>query len=165
MIIGLSVETFTQLHVLISLIGIVTGLVALLGMLASKRPDGWTKAFLITTILTTATGFMFPIIGFTPALATGVAAAAVLALAVLAYLVFNLNGRWRAIYVIAAVAALWLNCFVLVVQTFQKIEFVSALAPTQTEPPFLVAQVLVLGLFVVLGALAVKRFHPTFQAT
>jgi hypothetical protein len=163
MIVGLSIANFTLLHVIISLIGIVAGLVALIGMIASDRRGGWTAVFLVTTILTSATGFMFPRNGFTPAQGVGALSLAVLALAVAALYLFNLGRAWRWIYVLAAVVALYFNVFVLVVQSFGKIGFLTALAPTQTEPPFVIAQLLVLAVFLVLGFLAVRRFHPELQ--
>jgi hypothetical protein len=159
MVFGLSLHTFTQAHVIISLVGIVTGLVALAGMLGAQRPDGWTKAFLIATTLTTVTGFLFPAARLTPGgVGTAAATAGVLALAIAGLYVFRLSGKWRTIYVLSAVTALWLNCFVLVIETFRKISFFNAFAPTQTEPPFLIAQVIMLAAFVVAGWMAVKRF-------
>jgi hypothetical protein len=121
---------------------------------------GWNTLFLVTTLLTTITGFMFPISAMTPALITGGISSLVLVTALCAIYVFKLGGRWRATYVITALMALWLNSFVGIVQTFQKIGFFNSLAPTQSEPPFLVAQLLLLVLFVALGFLAVRRFRP-----
>ena len=160
MILGLSIQNFTLLHVIISLIGIVTGFVVVFGMLKGERMGVWTALFLVTTILTTATGFLFPNAGFTPALAVGYISSAVLIVTLLALYVFRLAGPWRWIYVIGALLALYLNTFVGVVQSFQKIPFVHGLAPTQAEPPFIIAQSIVLAIFVVLGYFAVKRFHP-----
>jgi hypothetical protein len=157
----MSIETFTQVHVAISLIGILTGLVVLFfGLLGSNRLEGWTAVFLATTVLTSVTGFMFPIGGFTPALAVGTLSMAILAVALLALYVFRLSGFWRWVYVATAVAALYLNVFVAVVQAFQKIDVLNALAPNQSEPPFVIAHTLVLAIFVVLGILAVIRFRP-----
>jgi len=161
MILGMSIETFTQVHVVISLIGIFTGLVVLFfGLLGSSRLEGWTAVFLATTVLTSVTGFLFPIGGFTPALAVGALSMVILAVALLALYVFKLSGFWRWVYVATAVAALYLNVFVAVVQAFQKIDVLNALAPTQSEPPFVIAHTLVLAIFVVLGILAVIRFRP-----
>jgi len=160
MILGLSLSAFTTLHVIISLIGIVTGLVVLAGMLGSHRLGSWTALFLLTTILTSATGFLFPSSGFTPAQALGYLSLLLLALALLGLYVFHLTGAWRWIYVITAAAALYLNCFVLIVQMFQKLPALHALAPSQSEPPFQIAQGLLLVAFLVLGVLAVRRFHP-----
>lgn len=160
MVLGLSIQSFTILHVVISLIGIVTGFVAMAGMLASKRPDGWTTIFLVTTVLTTVTGFMFPISVFTPAVGTGIVSTLVLIPALLALYVFHLAGAWRAIYIVTAMAALYLNTFVLVVQSFLKLPPLNALAPNGSEPPFLVAQAVVLIGCIALGFLILRRFHP-----
>jgi hypothetical protein len=163
MILGLSPQTFTLLHVLISLIGIAAGLIVLIAMFNSRRVPGWTVLFLATTVLTSATGFLFPLKGVTPALAVGVLSLLLLAAALAALYARRLAGVWRWIYVVTALVTLYLNCFVLVVQSFQKLPLLTALAPTQSEPPFLVAQVLLLALFVWLGVLAVKRFHPELK--
>jgi hypothetical protein len=116
------------------------------------------------TILTSVTGFMFPIHALTPALITGAISLTVLAITLLALYAFRLMRAWRWVYVVTAIAALYFNCFVLVVQSFQKIGFLQALAPTQSETPFLVAQTVVLVLFLVFGYAAVKRFHPSAMA-
>ena len=160
MILGMSIDTFTVVHVVISLIGIATGLIVLFGMFSGNRMSGMTALFLLTTILTSVTGFMFPISGFTPALGFGILSLAVLALTLLGLYVFRLAGAWRWIYVVTAVIALYLNVFVAVVQSFQKLSFLRPLAPTQSEPPFAIAQGIVLLLFIVAGVVAVRRFHP-----
>ena len=160
MILGMSLSTFTTLHVIISLIGIVTGLVVLLGMLGGRKLDSWTAIFLATTVLTSATGFLFPFTKLLPSHVVGIISLAVLAIALLALYGLHLDGPWRWIYVAAAVLALYLNVFVGVVQAFQKLAFLQPFAPTQTEAPFIVAQVVVVAIFVVLGFLAAKRFHP-----
>ena len=160
MTLGLSLSAFTTLHVVISLIGIASGLVVLRGMLASQRLPGWTALFLATTILTSVTGFMFPFNGVTPGIVVGAISLVLLALALLALYALRLAGAWRWIYVATALASLYLNAFVGVVQAFQKLPFLQPLAPTQSEPPFAVAQLAVLALFLVLGILAVRRFHP-----
>lgn len=164
MILGLTLEAFTQLHVAISLIGIASGLVALYGALHAQRMPGWTALFLVTTILTSVTGFMFPATAVTPAQIVGGISLVVLAAAVLALYVFQLSRAWRWVYVIAAVIALYLNVFVLVAQGFQKVPLLHALAPNGSEPPFIVAQTLVLLIFAVLSFLAVSRFHPGMSA-
>lgn len=164
MILGMSFETFTLLHVAISLIAIASGFVVLAGMLTGKSLPGWTALFLATTVLTSVTGFMFPIRMFTPALAFGVLSMIVLALAIAALYVFHLAGSWRPIYVVTVLAALYLNVFVLVVQAFQKSETLAPLAPTQSEPPFLATQAVVLALFLFWGYRAVKRFHPAMHS-
>jgi hypothetical protein len=150
---------YTQIHVLISLIGIFTGLVVLFGMLAGKRLDGWTKWFLIMTVLTSVTGFFFPFHGFTPAIGVGIISLVVLAIAIFARYSRRMLGAWHWIYVVTAVIALYLNVFVLVVQSFLKIPALHAFAPTQTEQPFKLTQLVVLALFVLLGVIALARFH------
>jgi hypothetical protein len=160
MIVGLSIQNFTLLHVAITLVAIASGSIVLFGMLGAHRLPGWTALFLVTTILTSVTGFMFPINGFTPALGVGAISLVILAVALLALYSKRLAGAWRWIYVATAVTALWFNVFVLIVQSFQKISALRALAPTQTEPAFLVAQGLALAAFLVLGILAASRFRP-----
>jgi hypothetical protein len=154
-------RAYTIIHTLISLIGIVTGLIVLFGLLAGKRLDGWTKWFLITTVLTSVTGFFFPFHGFTPAIALGIMSLIALAVAIFARYPRQLAGHWRWIYVVTAVIALYFNVFVLVVQTFEKIPALHAMAPTQTEPPFKLTQLFVLAIFVLLGTIAAIRFRPT----
>jgi hypothetical protein len=163
MILGMSTSTFTLVHVLISLAGIGSGLIVLYGLLNGKLLSGWNPIFLVTTILTSATGFLFPVEHLLPSHKVGILSLIVLAVAVLALFSFKLAGRWRTVYVISAVIALYLNCFVAVVQSFLKIPALHALAPTQTEAPFLVAQTIVLLLFVVLGIRAGKRFRSVPQ--
>jgi hypothetical protein len=158
MILGISTVIFTQLHVLISLMGIVTGIVALLAMLKGHHAGSWVALFLITTIATSVTGFMFHS-KFGPPHVIGVISLAVLAVASAALYVFRLRGRWLQAYVISATIALYLNTFVAVVQTFQKVTFFHSLAPTQSEPPFAIAQGLVLVTFLGLGIVATKRFR------
>lgn len=160
MIFGLSLHAYTQLHVLISLIGISSGLIVLYGLLSNKRLDSWTGLFLATTVLTSVTGFGFPFTGVTPAINLGIISMVALAIAYLARYVRHLAGGWRVTYVISAAIALYLNVFVLVVQLFEKVPALKALAPTQKEPPFAIAQIAVLVLFIGLTILAVKRFHP-----
>jgi hypothetical protein len=160
MILGMSTATFTLLHVILSLIGIVSGIVVLRGMIAADRLAGWTALFLATTVATSVTGFCFPTASFDPAKVFGVISLLALAAALIARYGCHLAGAWRWIYVVGAVLALYLNCFVAVVQAFQKLSFLRPLAPTQSEPPFMIAQGVVLVLFIVLGGVAVKRFHP-----
>src|SRR5580658_4815159 len=132
--------TFTLIHVLISLVGVVSGLVVTFGLLTSKRLDGWTLLFLATTLATSVTGFLFPFHGFTPAIGVGILSVLLLAAAIAARYAFHLEGFWRWLYVVSAVTALYFNVFVLIVQSFQKIGVLNALAPTQTEPPFAIVQ-------------------------
>jgi hypothetical protein len=163
MILGISTSAFTQLHVLISLIGIVTGIVVLFAMLKGHHARFWVEAFLVATIATSVTGFMFHST-FGPAGVIGVISLVVLAVALTALYGFKLRGSWRWIYVVSAAIALYLNIFVGVVQTFQKVAFFHSLAPTQAEPPFAITQGLVLVAFVALGVVAIKRFHPSADA-
>jgi hypothetical protein len=160
MILGMSIATFTTLHVIISLIGIATGLVVAGGLLQGKRLDSWAGVFLLMTVLTSVTGFMFPGTGFDPARVVGVISLVVLAIAILAFYAYRLAGAWRWIYVVTALIALYLNCFVAVVQSFQKIPALHALAPQGSEPPFVAAQVTLMLAFIIVGVLSVKRFHP-----
>ncbi len=160
MILGMSLATFTALHVVISLFGIIAGIVVVYGMLGSSMMGRWTALFLLATILTSVTGFIFPFAKLLPSHIVGLISLAVLAVALLARYGRHLDGAWRWIYVGTAVLALYLNVFVLVVQGFVKIPALSALAPTQSEPPFVAVQAIVLIVFVVLGWLAVKKFHP-----
>ena len=154
---------YTQIHVLISLIGILTGLVVLFGMLAGQSLNRWTKWFLITTVLTSVTGFFFPFHGFTPAIGVGIISLIILAIAILARYSRHLAGHWRWIYVVTAMIALYLNVFVLIVQSFEKIPALHVLAPTQTEPPFKLTQLVVLAVFIVLGIVAAIRFRPALH--
>ncbi len=160
MILGMSLQTFTVLHVIISLIAIVAGVVVLIDMLGSKRRAGWTGLFLLMTILTSVTGFMFPISGFTPALGVGVISLLVLLIALVALYGKHLNGSWRWIYVAAALTALWFNVFVLIAQAFMKVPLLHPLAPNGNEPPFLIVQTVALVIFVVLGLIAAFKFRP-----
>jgi len=151
---------YTVIHTLISLIAIFTGLIVVFGMIGGNRLDGWTKWFLITAVLTTATGFFFPFHGVTPAIGLGIISLPFLALTVFARCSKQLAGAWRWIYVIGAVICLYFNLFVLVVQSFEKVPALHAIAPTQTESPFKLTQLIVLVLSVVLASIAVVRFHP-----
>jgi hypothetical protein len=160
MILGMSIFAFTALHVVLSLIGIVTGFMVLFGMLASNRPPGWTALFLFTTTLTSVTGFLFHSTSFGPAHVLGVISLVVLAPVLLALYRYELAGSWRWIYAAGATIALYLNVFAGIAQAFQKLPFLKPLAPTQSEPPFVAAQLVVLAIFILLGIAAVKRFHP-----
>ena len=151
---------YTIIHTLISLVAIFTGFVVLFGLLSSKQLDGWTKWFLITAVATTVTGFFFPFHGFTPAIGLGLISLPILALTIYARYPKNLAGAWRWIYVVGAVISLYLNVFVGVVQSFEKIAALHAMAPTQTEQPFKLTQLIVLSLFIVLAIVAAIRFRP-----
>ena len=159
MIWGLSTSTFTLVHVLLSLVGIVAGLVVMFGLVAEKRLDGWTVVFLATTVATSVTGFGFPFDHLLPSHKVGIISLVVLAAAILARYAFRLAGAWRPVYVVCAAVALYLNAFVGVVQAFQKVPALTKLAPKQTEPPFVVTQLVVLVLFIVLTIAAAKRFR------
>jgi hypothetical protein len=159
MILGMCTGTYTFLHVLISLIGIGSGLVVMFGFIAGKRVDTLTAVFLTTTALTSVSGFGFPFDHLLPSHKLGMISLVVLAIAIPARYVFHLAGSWRWIYVVGASMALYLNVFVLIAQLFMKVPALKTLAPTQSEPPFLVAPILVLLIFVGLTILAAKRFH------
>src|SRR5688572_24262674 len=164
MVLGMSLANFTLLHVVLSLVGIVTGLVVLFGMVTSRSFGGWTAVFLATTILTSLTGFLFPFERVLPSHVFGVISLGLLAATVTALYGYRLSGAARWLYVVTAVIALYLNAFVGVVQAFLKLRFFNALAPTQTELPFIIAQGITLIAFVVLGYAAVRRFHPPVRA-
>jgi hypothetical protein len=152
-------KTFTLVHVIISLVGIVSGFVVLFGLLTGRRLGGWTALFLTSTVATSVTGFGFPIVHFGAPHWVGVISLVVLAVAIFARYRHHLNGAWRLLYVVSTALALYLNVFVGVVQAFQKLSALKALAPTQTEPPFLLAQLAVLAIFVALTFVAARRFR------
>ena len=154
-----NLSPFTKLHVVISLIGIASGLVVMFGLLVGRRLKGWTALFLISTVLTSVTGFFFPFHGVTPAIVVGIISLVLLAVAIVARYARHLAGAWRWIYVVTAMISLYLNVFVLIVQLFQKVPALKALAPTQSEPPFAVTQLVVLALFVLLTIIAAIRFR------
>ena len=162
MVLGMSLHAYTVLHVLISFVAIASGVVVMRGLLTRRLMGGMTAIFLITTALTSITGLLFPFHGVTPAIKLAVISLVVLAIAVVAR--YPLHLGWRKTYVIAACASLYFNFFVLVVQSFEKVPALHAIAPTQKEAPFAIAQITMLVIFVVLTALAVKRFHPEAQA-
>ena len=151
---------YTIIHTLISLVAIFTGIVVLFGMLAGNRLDCWTKWFLTTAVLTTVTGFFFPFHGFTPAIGLGIISLPFLALTIFARCSKHLAGAWRWIYAIGAVICLYFNLFVLLVQLFEKVPALHAMASTQTESPFKLTQLAVLVLSALLAIVAVIRFRP-----
>jgi len=151
-------ELFTAFHVLISLIGILSGFVAIAGMVRSKPLDWWTDLFLVTTVATSVTGFLFPFNGFTPAIGTGIISMIVLTLALVALRVKHLQGPWARTYAITAVMAQYFNFFVLIVQSFRRVPVLHVLAPTESEPPFAIAQLVALIAFVALGYVATRGF-------
>jgi len=161
MILGMSTATFTLVHVLLSVVGIAGGLIVMERFLRNRVLGLSNTIFLVATILTSATGFLFPTKGMvTPAQTLGVISLVVLAIACLALYFGNLIGAWRWIYVVAAVLALYFNVFVAVVQSFQKVGRLRMLAPTQTEPPFVITQAAVLAFFLILAVIALRRFRP-----
>jgi hypothetical protein len=157
-------DAFTKVHVVISLIGIASGLIVVFGMLAAQRFDRWTALFLLSTVATSVTGFLFPFHGVTPGIVVGIISVVVLGIAIFARYTQHLRGSWRWIYVVSALVALYLNVFVLIAQLFQKVPQLKALAPTQSEPPFAVTQLGVLVLFVLLGIVATIRFRVESRA-
>jgi hypothetical protein len=150
---------FTLLHVVLSLVGIFAGFVVAGGLVAGKRLDGWTGAFLVTTVATSVTGFGFPFVTFLASHAVGIISLVVLAVVIVARYAKHLAGAWRRIYVAGTVVALYLNVFVLIVQLFRRLPALIVSAPKQEEPPFLLTQLLVLALFAWLGRAAVKGFR------
>ena len=162
MMLGLSLSTFTMLHVIISLVGIVSGLIVLFGLLGSNRTPGWTALFLLTTILTSVTGFGFPFTVLLPSHMIGILSLVLLAIACLALYGMKLSGAWRWIYAVTAMIALYFNIFVLIIQSFLKIPALTALAPGNppSGPAFAVVQGLVLLFFVIVIIGAVRRFRP-----
>ena len=150
---------FTLFHVFLSLVGLGTGLVVLYGLLTSQRFDRWTKRFLITTVATSVTGFMFPVRQFLPSHGVGILSLIVLAIAILARYRYHLAGGWRRAYVITALIALYLNFFVLIVQLFLKVPALHALAPAGSEPPFQIAQLALLVLFTLMTIRAAIKFR------
>jgi hypothetical protein len=155
----MSLAAFTALHVALSLIGIASGFVVLFGMIFGNKQSGVTALFLVTTILTSVTGFMFPYKGFTPGIGVGILSIIVLIVALIARYPCRLKGRWRGIWVVTSALALYLNFFVLIVQSFEKIPALHNLAPTQTEGPFKIAQLIALVLFATLTSVAFYRFR------
>ena len=159
MILGMSLALYTQIHVIISLIAIASGLLVAIGMIMARSSGSMTALFLATTVLTSVTGFFFPFHGVTPGIVVGILSLVVLLLAVIARYGKHLAGGWRGTYVFTAMFALYLNVFVLVAQCFEHIPSFHALAPTGTEPPFKIAQGIVLVVFVVLTIFANKKFR------
>ena len=162
MILGMSLSTFTTAHVIISLIAIVSGIIVMFGLLGSKRMPGMTAIFLLFTILTSATGFLFPFEKLLPSHMIGILSLVLLAIACIALYGMNLSAAWRSVYVVTAMTSLYLNVFVLIIQAFLKVPALHALAPSvpPSEPPFAVIQGIVLVFFVVVIIGAVRRFRP-----
>jgi len=162
MVLGMSLSTFTTLHVIISLIAIISGIIVMFGLLGSNRMPGLTAIFLLFTILTSVTGFPFPFEKLLPSHMIAVLSLVLLAIACVALYVMKLSGAWRWIYVVTAMISLYLNVFVLVIQSFLKVGPLHMLAPSvpPSEPPFLVVQGIVLGFFVLATIGAARRFRP-----
>src|SRR5947209_12413106 len=162
MILGMSLSVFTAVHVIISLIAIAAGVIVMFGLLGSNRRPGWTATFLLFTILTSATGFLFPFDKLLPSHVLGIISLVLLTIACIALYVMKLSGAWRWIYVLSAMVALYLNVFVLVIQSFMKLAPLHALAPSipPSEPPFAIAQGILLLFFIVVIIGAVRRFRP-----
>ena len=160
----LGITTFTLIHVLLSLVGIFAGLVVVGGMLARERLDGWTGLFLATTVLTNVTGFGFPFVTLIASHGVGFISLLILPVVIAARYWKDLAGPWLGTYVVGTVLVLYLNVFVLVVQLFRRIPALLVSAPKQSEPPFVVTQLLVMALFIWLGRSAFKRFRPVVAA-
>lgn len=160
MVLGMSLPAFTAVHVLLSLIGIVAGFIAAWGLVRSSLLRGWTWLFLLTTLATSITGFMFPVAGIKPSHVFGVVSVALIGLAVTALVVKRLKGRWRTVYVVSAMLALYLNVVVFIVQVFQKVAPLAELHPTRGDWPLIAAQGVTLALFVAVIALGTARFRP-----
>ena len=160
MILGMSIPVFTLLHVLISLGGIFTGFVVLFGMIRNRKETLWTLLFFVLNILTDVTGFMFPFKTITPGIIIGALSLVVLFVAMIGVYVKRLAGGWRVRYVITAAVALYFNVFVLVVQSFEKMSVLHAIAPTQSSPVFGITQLVVFGLMTLLTVFAFRHFRP-----
>ena len=162
MILGMSLSAFTTVHVIISLIAIVSGIIVMFGLLGSSRMPGMTAIFLFFTILTSATGFLFPFEKLLPSHMVGILSLVLLAIAVIALYAMKLSGPWRSIYVVTAMTSLYLNVFVLIIQAFLKVPALHELAPSvpPSEPPFAIIQGIVLVFFVIAIIGAVRRFRP-----
>jgi hypothetical protein len=155
----MGLTTLTWIHVALSVIGLAAGFVVVAALLQSKQ-HGWTFVFLASTVLTSATGFLFPFHRFLPSHGVGIISLVVLAVAILALYGLRLTGIWRWVYAATAVLSLYFNFFVLVAQAFAKVPALQALAPTQSEAPFAIAQGIVLVAFVAVTVAAARKFHP-----
>jgi len=164
MVFGMSLATYTTIHVIISLIGIGTGLIVLFGLLKGRLLSPWNGIFLLTTILTSVTGFFFPFTKVTPGIILGVLSLIALAIALLALYSGHLKGGWRTTYVVGAMIALYFNLFVLIAQIFEKVPAIHALAPTGTEAPFKIAQLLLLIVTIILITIAARKFRHALPA-
>jgi len=164
MIFGLSLSAFTTLHVILSLIAMLAGVVVMIGMLVSLRLGFWAGLFLATAILASATGYLFPAPGLLPSHIVGAISLLALVIAAFAFYGGRLRGPRRWFYVVGVVLAVYLDVFVGVIQAFQKLAFFHALAPTQTEAPFAIVQLAVLAIFLAWGFFALRCFVPERNA-
>ncbi len=153
------VLALTLFHVLVSLVAIVAGIPVVYGFIKSKVHPGWTTTYIVATALTLITSFLFPFNGFTPAIGVGILCVLILLPTLYAKYRTSLGGIWRLVYVAGSTALLYFNCFVLIAQSFQKISFLHALAPSGSEPPFAIAQAILLIVAIALGVSAVRRFR------
>ena len=160
MVFGMSLATFTQVHVALSLIGIAAGFLVIFGMIGSKRWPLMTALFLVTTVLTSVTGFMFPYHKVTPGIVIGILSLVVLLVAIIARYGGHLAGAWRGTWVVTVVLAQFFNFFVLIVQSFEKVPALHALAPTGKEMPFKLTELVTLVVFIVLAVLTTRKFRP-----
>ena len=164
MVLGMSLATYTLIHVVIGLIGIGSGFLVMFGLLNGKRLGAMTSIFLVTTVLTSLTGFGFPFTHLLPSHTLAILSLIDLAITIPALYLFHLSGAWRNTFVITSGIALYFNCFVLVVQGFAKVPALHALAPTQKEPPFAIAQIALMVAFVALTTFAVRKFRISAAA-
>ena len=156
----MNITTLTLVHTIISIVAITAGLVVVGGLIAGARIDGWTGIFLVTTALTSITGFFFPFARLAASQWIGIISLVVLPFVLAARYWKQMVGAWRGIYVVGTVLVLYLNFFVLMVQLFRRIPALIVAAPKQTEPPFVLSQLLVMALFAWLGIAAFRRFRP-----
>jgi len=154
-----AVLALTLFHTLLSLIAIATGIRVVYGFLNNQTYPGWTTTYIVTTTLTLITSFLFPFHGFTPAIGVGILCILILIPTLYAKYRTSLTGIWRVVYVAGSAVLFYFNCFVLIAQSFQKISFLHALAPTGSEPPFAISQAVLLIGAIILGVMAVRRFR------
>jgi hypothetical protein len=159
MILGMSADLFTLVHVILSLVGIGLGLIVVFGLLTANRLPRLTALFFASTAATSLSGFLFPFKGFTPGIAVGILSIFVLLMSIFARYGRALAGPWQGTYVISTALALYFNVLVLITQLFEKVSPLKALAPTQTEAPFKLTQLVVMAFFILITTLAFKRFR------
>lgn len=156
----IGIHTFIMIHVVLSLIGIFSGFIVVSGMLRNKLLEGWTVLFLASTVLTSMTSLYFRVPFFSTTIAVAIISLIVLAVAILALYGYRLAGPWRWSFVMGAVLALYLNVFLAVAQLFKKVQLLRSMAPTLSEPPFYAVQLVVMIIFIMIGARALRSFHP-----